>query len=151
MQSQGNKYHAQKAIINGYTFDSGFEGKIYQTLWQFCGDGLLSIHKKVRLFSDTALYPNGKNWAIDFRVDTKTDLLFVEAKGRITLELYWQLSCLELLQNEIFNKFVLVFDSEKNYKHTIVNKLASRTVKFDRFTFPQVMSYAQFLAILSGG
>lgn len=151
MQEQINKYHAKRIIIDGYQLDSQFEGKVYRTLSRFCGSEHIIVHPKVKLFSRTSLYPTGKNWAIDFKVATTKDTFFVEAKGRITLELNWQLSALEVMRPDIFNQFVMVFENPKEYETKLCGKLTNRTVTFDRFTFPQVMSYSQFLAILSGG
>lgn len=147
--SQSNKYNAKKTLIDGHTFDSTFESKVYGALKFYCGIERVTLQPKVKLFSKSTLYPNGKDWKVDFEINTNSDKLFVEAKGKVTLELYHQLTALEVMRKDAFNQFVLVFNKAESFEGMLINKLRANEVCFDRFVFPQVMDYAEFISILS--
>ncbi len=57
---------------------------------------------------------------------------------------------LEALQPAEFRRFVMIFNKSDCFENTMLKRLTSNKVNFAGMSFPQVMTYGQFLEILQG-
>lgn len=150
MISTSNKYNAQRVTFDGKTFDSRFEKQVYDSLKFYLGVERIKIHEPISIFKPTTLYPKGKYWKVDFEVITSKDMLYVEAKGRVNLETYWQFTALEAMRPEVFSRTIVVFNMAASYEKTLFKNFRRNFVQFDRFRFKQVLTFAEFIGVLTG-
>jgi hypothetical protein len=146
-----SKWCAQKTIIAGQQLDSRFEGKIYELLLQTRSITAIEVHKSLDLFPSSSLYPKGKKWKVDFKCHVNNNVIYIEAKGRLTQELYWQLTTLECLRPDLYSRLLMVFEKRSDFEKTMLKRLETSFVSFDGILLPKITTYDKLMEKLIKG
>jgi hypothetical protein len=146
-----SKWCAQKTIVAGQRLDSKFEGKVYELLLQSRSVIDINVHHSLNLLPPSTLYPSGKKWKVDFEVIGNNNVIYIEVKGRITLELYWQLTVLECLRPDLYSRLLLVFEKRSDFEKTMLKQLETMKVTFNGVSIPKVVTYDKLMSQLIKG